>query len=263
MLPDPEEFRFLGIVLFWYLNMTARKDFSLIQDHPKYEEIVSKLVTGVDPIEIQTWLKMLYPEDSALVLSLSILEDFQKSGFTDFYGNVQADLLAVKQGKQIDKKVSRALLDNRTYQERLNTIAEEELNKNIDIKRRLNVMEKMIGDRFEQLFDIIQENPKGSKGDHVLLRYMDIWLRTIEFYNRAVNNAPDQIIQHNHSIEYFDKRASLVQDAVRDVLMEMDPELSLVFVDKLNAKMEELQITDPKAKGPPNLPPEALGISVD
>lgn len=238
--------------------MTNRKDWSMISDHPKYDEIVSKIVTGIEPSEIQAWLEMLYPAGSKLILSLAILEDFKKSGYMDYFGNVQSDLLAVKQGKPIDKKVSRALLDNRTYQERLNTMAEEQLNAALDIKKRLNAMEKLMQDRMEQIYDVIQEDPRGFKGDHVILRYFDIWMRTMEFYNRAVNNAPDQIIQHHHTVEYFDKRASLIQDAVREVLMEMDPEVSLVFVDKLNAKMEELEMAQPGAKQPPPLPAEAI-----
>ena len=40
--------------------MTA-PDYSIILNHPLNQEIISKLITGTDPKEINQWLKLKYP----------------------------------------------------------------------------------------------------------------------------------------------------------------------------------------------------------
>jgi hypothetical protein len=56
------------------------------------------------------------------------------------------------------------------------------------------------------------------------------------------------IIQHNHTVEYIDKRASFLQDSIYEILEEMDPGFATIFLDKLNAKLATLQYNEEESK---------------
>ena len=55
--------------------------------------------------------------------------------------------------------------------------------------------------RLEQIYDKVQQNPENTKPDYVLIKYIELLNQTAEKYDRIVNNAPDQIIQHNITIQ--------------------------------------------------------------
>ncbi len=56
------------------------------------------------------------------------------------------------------------------------------------------------------------------------------------------------IIQHNHTVDYIDKRTTFLQDAIYEVLEEMDPSFATNFLDKLNEKLATLQYNEEGVK---------------
>jgi hypothetical protein len=219
-------------------------DFSIILEHPDKDHIISQLLSGVDPREIIQWLKLKYPdkESSHLKISLKLLRDFSQSDFVNYYNQLSKDISLAKTGKldKVDRKLSDSIVNNKTYKERLN----EALQSEIDIKKRFLELDIIVRDRMEQIFDKIQENPGQFKGDYVFIQYLGKYMELAEKWNKTVNNAPDQIIQHNYTVNYIDQQTIVIQDAIRETLAEMDPEASLVFIDKLNEKLEKLKPKD-------------------
>lgn len=218
-------------------------DFSSILNHPKRNEIVSKILEGISAKEISNWLKMVFndKEENHLRLSQKIIEQFAKSDFLNYEKQLNSDLNLAKSG---DEKAINSLKNNKTWKQRVDSLLEER----VDIKDRLNKMELLVRDRMEQVFDSIQANPQATRGDHVLIKYFEHYLKLLETYNKTINLAPDMIIQHNHTVEYIDKRTAFLQDSIYEILEEMDPVFATTFLDKLNAKLATLQYNEEESK---------------
>jgi len=223
-------------------------DFSSVLNHPKRNEIVSKILEGTSAKDISNWLKTLFNDKDEIHLRLSqkIIEQFSKSDFLNYEKQLNSDLSAAAAG---DQAVINSLKNNKTWKQRVDNLLEER----VDIKDRLNKMELLVRDRMEQVFDSIQSNPQATRGDHVLIKYFEHYLKLLETYNKTINLAPDMIIQHNHTVEYIDKRTAFLQDAIYEVLEEMDPLFATTFLDKLNTKLATLQYNEEE--------PKQIGIS--
>jgi len=218
-------------------------DFSQIVEHPKYQEIITKLLSGCPPKEISTWLKLLYArkDESHLRLSIKVLNEFKDSEYCNVENQLIKDLTTVESGGKLDKKLAASLMNNKTYQERLAEVADKE----IDVKKMLVGLIKVCQDRAEQVFDKIQDNPGSFKGDYVFIKYMEQLFNSVEKFDKLVNRSPDQIIQHNLSIQTIDNYTQILSDTIRDTLAEMSPEMAGVFLDKLYARMKDLNLPAP------------------
>ncbi len=219
-------------------------DFSQLVSHPKYHEIVDKLLHGSDPKDVVNWLKLAYPEkDQAhLRLSIKLLQDFVKSGLLDYKQQLAQDLALVKTGDldNLNKKIADSLLNNKTYKERLLESADAE----IDIREILRGTIIALKARLEQVFDVIQEDPSNinSKQEYILINLADKVGLIVEKYDKIINQAPDVIIQHNiNNQELVDQKLSLFQEALRETLAELDAEASLLFLEKWTEKLNKFQ----------------------
>lgn len=218
-------------------------DFSVITDHPDYQEIVSKIVIGVSTKDISNWLKVKYPdaEQKHLQLSQKILQDFSDK-HVDLEATLRRDVLAIKANETTDLKIANSLLNNKTYRERITQLADEK----IDIKRKLQEMVIIGMERMEQVFDRIQENPTNMKQDYVLLKWFEQMVNLYEKVDKIVNNAPDQVIQHNITIQTVEQHTAVLQEAVRKTLLHMDPEMASLFIDLLNKELSMLKAPQPE-----------------
>jgi hypothetical protein len=213
-------------------------DFSKLLTHPDKIEIVDKLINGDKPKDVATYLKLKYsaPNQKHLVLSATLLQEFVDSKL-DLYGQLDKDIKDYKDGKFKYKEMSESLVNNRTYQQRLAELADVE----IDLKKTFERMIKLMEQRFEQIFDRTQMNPTTTKNDHVLVKIHDSLMLAIDKYDKHINNRPDQVIQHNHSVQLLDQSINVFQDAVREVLVELSPEEASRFMELLSDKLEKLK----------------------
>jgi hypothetical protein len=211
-------------------------DFSKLLAHPDKDEIITKLVTGVQPSDICDWLKLKYSNDDQrhLRLSQQLLKTFITSNL-DLYKTLQDDIVAVSSGQE--KEISESLRNNKTYKERLTELVDQE----IDIKKLMVETIFLIRQRVEQVFDKAQENPENLKPDPTLIKWMELLLNTTEKYNKIVNQAPDSIVQHNVSVQVIEQHTAFLQDAIRETMAEVDPQMAYLFLDKLNYKMEKIR----------------------
>ena len=221
----------------------APPDFSRILEHPDCDDIISKLLTGVPAKDITDWLKLKYdkPEQGHLRLPSTLLKTFADSNI-DLYNSMKTDLEKVKNGGAIEKKIAASLKNNKTYAERLNEVAEKE----IDVIQTMTDTVHLIKTRIEQVFDKVQQNPESFKPDYALIKWFDTLLRAVEQYDKIVNNRPDQVIQHNVNVQMIEQNTVIFQNAIREILEEMDPEQAFVFMDKLSRKMAMLKPPEPE-----------------
>ena len=213
-------------------------DFSKILEHPDKEEVISKLIAGISPKDIAEWLELKYStkEQYPLRLSQKLLKSFIDSNL-DLYKQIKEDVKLVKEGKAPNKVLSKSLINNKTYQERINSYIDQE----VDIKKLMRDLIFLIRDRFEQVFDRIQEDPSNIRQDHNLIRYFETLSNYIDRYDKIINGSPDQVIQHNITVQRVEEHTFALQEAIREVMTEIEPEMAFIFMEKLNAKLVKLK----------------------
>lgn len=213
-------------------------------NHPDCDEIISKLTLGISCPDIAEWLESKYKgvDDPGLKISVSELKRF-KSEYVNPQKQLKKDVAAVKNKANQEDEIELAVKNSSAYKEAVEQLATGELN----IKNMLVNMILAIETRAAQLFDQIQENPQNTRTDRTLIEYFDKLGIAIERYHKIVFNVPDQVIQHNVTVQYMDQQVTLIQDAIKEVLAELDTETSMRVVELLNKKMSKLKApSEPK-----------------
>ena len=211
--------------------------FKKLTEHVERDKIIGKLVNGEPPADVATYLKLKYhgDDEAHLRLPASALQEFvdQYLGQYKFLNQV---LEEEKTGK-LDKKLAESLLNNKVWKER----AAEYMDKEINLKKMIQAMIIIVQARAEQVFDKIQENPGSFKGDYVLIKYFDAIFNAIEKADKVINERPDTLIQTNISIQMVEQHSVAFQEAIRELLLELDPEISARFMDLLTSKLSKLK----------------------
>lgn len=216
------------------------QNFDKLIEHPKAEEIISKLVTGIRPKDVADWLKLEFPDKNQAHLRLgsNYLKDFLDNNL-NLYETLKKDIASVKSG-DAEKKVSASLRNNRTYQQVLTDMAGKEF----DVKAMLQKMGILLETRLEQFWDKMQQNPENLKADYGLIKYFEIFLNYTEKFNKIVNESPDQIIQHNVTVQVMDQYVAVMQETIRETLSEIDPDAAFLFMEKFNEKLPNIQLPE-------------------
>lgn len=219
-------------------------DFSLITEHPDAKDILSKLLSGSTPKEVAQWLKIKYPkkDQSHLRLKQKLLDEFNKSQYTNVYDQFKNDLVQVSnQDKDPNKVFSASLLNSKPYRERLQEIADKEFN----ILRVLDNLVVVTHDRLEQVFDRIQEKPGSFDGDQTLLKYINTMFEITDKLEKIRLSAPENVMQQNVTVQAIENYMAIYQEAIRETLAEIDPDTAMLFMDKLYNKLNELKPPTP------------------
>jgi hypothetical protein len=214
-------------------------DYSKLLEHPDKEEIISKIMTGSSHKSIADWLKIKYSlkEQSHLRLTSNFLKEFSDNNI-DLFNQLRNDLSNVKSSNdKINKKISESLLNNKTYKERLNELADSE----IDIKRVITDTIFLIRGRVEQMYDIVQNNPENTKPDYALIKWFETLLNATEKYQKIYAQPEGSVINNNITVNMIEQHSSVLQEAIRDTLSEIDPEIAFIFMDKLAKKLAKLE----------------------
>jgi len=220
-------------------------DFSKILSHPNKDEIISKLMTGIRSKDVADWLKLKYPEkeQSHLRLSAALLKEFaDNDGVMDLNKQIQQDISGIKNGQNLNKEIAASLRNNKTYRERINELADNE----IDLKKTLTKLIFLMESRVEQYFDKMQENPSNLKPDYGLIKWFEVLINALEKANKIINEAPDMVVQHNINIQATQQYTIFLQDAIRETCAEVDPQMAFLFMEKMNEKMPMLEEPKPQ-----------------
>lgn len=223
----------------------------MILSHPDKDEIISKLVLDHPTKDIHDWLKEKYAsvKEAKMVVSEKSLKEF-KDKYLDMYNHIKDDLIKTKQissaEMMLDQSAELSVRNNKAYKSKILELAGQE----VDLKKMITNMLVAIETRAAQVFDSIQENPENMRTDRVLIEWFDTLGSMIERYNKIVNQAPDQIVQHNMTFQVVDQHISAFQETIRDVLAQMDLETSLYFMEVFSQRMAKLKQSNANEQEP-------------
>lgn len=215
-------------------------NFAKVLTHPDRDQIISRLTSGESSRDVSAWLKEKYPypKDTSKHISYNTLNEF-RTKHLNIHGAAMTEMrtmVAEARGEEIDQELSQAVKKNPTYREKVNQVIDTEINWRMKLMQFMSVVET----RFEQLFDRTQDNPSAFKADYVMIDWMRTMMEMVEKI-RKIEGAPDQIIQHNVTIQMVEEHSALIQEALRQTFAEIDLETSLILMDKYSENLEKLK----------------------
>jgi len=216
-------------------------DFSLILDHPMSKEIISKLVVGSTAKEVCQWLRIKYPDkDQAhLRLTQKVLKEFTDSQYTQYYDQMLADK-SIMQNNDDEKshlKMSAALSDNRFYREKMEELVSTELN----LLKTCEMAGAVIHTRMEQMYDLTQQDTADvGRIDDTLIKYLKLFVDTVEKIERMKLSSSDGLIDHNITIQMVQDYLQIYQEVIRESFAEIDPDMANRVMEKLYDKLNNL-----------------------
>jgi len=218
---------------------------SKISRHPDKKEIISRLLNGDSVKKTEEWIKSKYPRAKRYHISYMTLQKF-RANHLNIKGDLLEDIKNRRHQDDIDaekNEVRVALLNSSEYQKKI----EEIVSKEIDVNRRLLEMEALISSRLEYYFNIVSSsNNPNTFNDKMMLDYINALRSILADWKKYIDGFADKKIEHNVNIQVVDTQVKILKEAVFEVLTEMDPQLILQFMDKLNQKMQSLNYDSPE-----------------
>lgn len=211
-------------------------------DHHDKDEIISKLIIGISPKDIHEWLKAKYSEanEKSLVLSENLIKNFQKN-YLDIYSMLQEDVNKTRNALATSSEDSLELSvkNNSAYKSAMLDLANNE----VDVKKMITRLCLNVEIRLGQIFDLIQRDPEkiDTRVDRLLTEYIDKFQVVLEKYYKYVEQGPDQVIQHNITLQAVDQHISVFHDVIKEILSQMDVESAMYFMEVFNDKMSKLK----------------------
>lgn len=211
--------------------------------HPDKEEIIKKLINGESVKSIESWLKKKYPRSPRNHISYMSLQKFRSESL-----NIRGDILEdIKNRKKSDELLSEgaeikaAVMNSSEYQKKISEIVSNEM----DVQRKLLEMEKLISSRLEFYFNMVA-NGGNIKQDRIFLEYLNSMRSIMQDWKKYVEGFADKKIEHNLNVKIVDDQIKIMQEAIIETLKEMDPEFTLIFMERLNLKIRNLQHDSPE-----------------
>lgn len=232
--------------------MANKSSLQKIMSHPDRDEIINKLLLGIDPKDIHENLSIRYGDvgNRSLIISVKDLISF-KNNSLDLYKTIQEDLqktsaaLATKQTEELQLSIKESI----AYKDAMIKLANNEL----DIKTMLGNLILACEMRISQIHTLIQEHPEeiNTKTERLYTEYMDRLQAGIERWQKYVIGTPDSVVQHNVSVQHIDTHIAVFYEAIKRVLSQMDIESSLLFMELFNEEMNKLKAPkDPSIQTP-------------
>lgn len=216
-------------------------EFGLILEHPLSKEILSKLLSGTSPKDINQWLRLKYPEkdQSHLRLPQKLLKDFKNSQFTDYLPQFQQDLAEMESNRGSDnpKYISAALTNIKPYRERMKELADIRFDALLTLEKNVGI----ILTRFEQMYDLMQQNPTDIKFDNTLIKYFTAFKDALATIEKMKLNSTDHLTQHNFTVQMMQNYINIIQDVVRDTMAKLDPDLASQFMEDLYNRLDDIE----------------------
>ena len=211
--------------------------------HPDRDIIIKMIGDGKSDREVEQFLKNKYPaaHHEHLRCTSRTVYNFRQ----EFMSNGKLSKVAiaesnVPQWAKRNREITAELSKNSAYQEAIAKIAEEELN----TKKELIQVMVLLKKRMEVYYNSLSASDKpDEKSERILLEQMKLLLGILQQSEKASAAATaDTNISVNVSI--VKDHASVIRDAIRDTLSEVDPILSIEFMERVNMKMKDLEMSE-------------------
>ena len=219
-----------------------KKTIDSVLKHPDRDEIVSKLVIGIKPSDVHSWLSAKYTNvnESKFVLTEKGIKSFQDN-YLDVYNYIREDMVNMKTAlaTSSEDQLQLAVKNNPTYKNRMLEL----VNKEIDIKTTIVTLCTGIEIRLGQIFDSIQNDPDNinTRVDHLLIDYTEALGSALDRYYKYTEAPANQVVNNNITVQVVNQHISVFHDVIKKVLEQMDLDSSLYFLEIFNEEFAKLK----------------------
>jgi hypothetical protein len=213
---------------------------SKILSHPDMEEIIEWITEGISVRDIESRLGQRYPKkkESHLRVSASTIQAFK---FKHLKLNDKM-LSDIQEHTRLAQKLvslssdQEEVEDTTAYQQAIAKMAETELHSNDQIIKVFYIVES----RIEDLFNRVNEGEFLNKdADKLLQGYLDQFMKAFEQHKKYIEGHKDSA-DTNINITIMNDQMVVLREAIRETLSEIEPEVAMMFMSKLNSKMKDL-----------------------
>jgi hypothetical protein len=212
--------------------------FNKILSHPDKNTIVRMLTGGQGVRKVARYLQEKYPKDKRKHISVPTLQAFRKEKL-NLEGEVLETIKISMREKQHIKKSNSESAQIRklpAYKEKIKEI----IDYHVDIQNELKELMILVKARIEDLFNKAVNGEITINEEANLQRYFQIVTTTIERWAKYVEKIADKTVETNVNITVIEDQMSLMREAIRETIEEMDPEMAIKFLDRLNSKITTL-----------------------
>ena len=207
--------------------------FKKIMEHPDKKLIIRKLTKGEGVRKVSNFLKEKYPKDKTKHVSFVTLQKFRNEKL-----KIEGEALEIikqETKEKIEKKEDKEIKKTSAYKAKVKEIVDY----HVDIQNEIKELLILAKARLEDLFDRAAIGELTISEEKNLLTYFQIITATIEKWAKYVEKIADRTVETNVNITVIEDQMSHMRTAVYEVIKEMEPNLAINFLDKLNLKLEE------------------------
>jgi len=215
-----------------------------ILEHPDKDEIIGKLLIGIESKDIVEWLESKYDavNNKKFIIGESSLKKFQ-SEYLDIYSLIQEDLAKSKQAlaNGTDEQLALSLQNNQAYK----AIMVQAANSELDIRKMLQASAVAIETRLGQIYDIIMQDPTSinTRVDRVLIEYIKVFSDLLDKYHKIIEAPQPMSIENNFNIQ-VSEHIMVFYDIIKEILTKLDTQASLYFMDRFQSAMSKIKAPD-------------------
>lgn len=211
-----------------------------VMQHRDRDLILRWIHDGVTSQQIQENLEKKYPgkDNKQYQIGYKTINSFKEEYMVS--GQLSATLIKDKAVPKWSKEkvaAKQALEKSSAYKLAIKEIINEEL----DLRRELLELLRLGKQRLEFFFNQLSEGTKMDReNEKVLLEQMKFLLAVHERYDKQVNgvkNATDI----NINVNVVKDQAGIIREAIRETLADIDPNLSVEFMERMNLKIKDLE----------------------
>ena len=191
--------------------------------------------------DVEHRLAQMHPgiDEAHLRPSASTLQNFRKEHL-----NIEDRVLDdIKQASQLTREAIRhdvvqaEVEKTSAYQTKINSIVDDKL----EVQKEFTKICTLMLARIEALYDHVTSHDYiDGKTERLLLGYFEQIQGAYEKVARAQEGGYSNTIDLNVTVDAVASQISVIREAVREILSELDPSLSVTFMQKLHGKLRGL-----------------------
>lgn len=209
-----------------------------ILKHPDKEEVIRLLNEGESVRNIETHFKKKYPNNKSLWLSTVTLQKFRKENL-NLEGKVLKDIQEARevQNRMIEEQMLQKSLEaSNAYKDKINQIADQHLN----VATKIINLNAIVEDKIEYWYNVAKSGEEiPAKADRELRKFIDQQVIILQQYKKLVEGMADKTVDYNVNITVVNDQITAIRDVIREIIAELGTEKAMMFMDKLNKKLNQ------------------------
>lgn len=213
--------------------------FSKIIKHPEKRKIIKWLSDGMGVREVERRLKEKYPNDKSFQITAPTLQKFRKQ-YLKIEGEVLKEIKHMRDEGGVSKAedlTEKEIHQLPAYKKKLLEAAEF----HVDLQKEISELVVLSKGRLEVMYNkVMSEEGLSTNQEKNLQNWFKLSLEMLDKHAKYVEKIGEKTGETNINITLIEDQVGIIKEAIKEIIMELEPGLAMKFIDKINGKMKEL-----------------------